>query len=194
MGAGTSSVRAATAAAVLALVVTLGACTGDPEPTPTSASPAPTSTTSTAPTSTAPDLPVPELPPDAQAQTDVGAVAFVKHWYAVVNYGFRTGETSPLDSISAPDCGTCEEYATVTTENTSNGTVLDGDSFVLEAVNAPRPEDGLVVVGVVLSRAAVNEVKPDGTTEPVPGAETLRTTALVRWINDEWVMQAVGPS
>jgi hypothetical protein len=34
-------------------------------------------------------------------------MAFVRHYFAVVDYAYATGDTAPLAAVSAPDCAAC---------------------------------------------------------------------------------------
>jgi len=92
---------------VVALLVlpALAGCSDDPssdakEP-PTSASHSPSE-------SETPDEPVePELPDAATTPTKAGAAAFLKYYWAAVEYAERTGETAGLTSLALPGCQRC---------------------------------------------------------------------------------------
>jgi hypothetical protein len=86
---------------VLAVWLTLGACSSDPEPK----EPKRTST-SASPTATAPTLPA-----QAKEDTPEGAAAFVKHYVDVFNYAARTGDVKELSRLSSPTCAPCSKYA-----------------------------------------------------------------------------------
>ena len=86
---------------VLAALLTLGACTSDPEPK----EPKRTATSAT-PTATAPTMPA-----QAKEDTPEGAAAFVKHYIDVFNYAASTGDVEELSRLSSPDCAPCSKYA-----------------------------------------------------------------------------------
>jgi hypothetical protein len=47
------------------------------------------------------------VPAEAKAQTAAGAMAFARHYFAVVDYAYATGDTAPLAAISETDCLAC---------------------------------------------------------------------------------------
>lgn len=71
----------------------------------TSASPTPKPATSTSP---AENIEPPVMPEEAKEFTAEGYEAFVNYWVATFNYGMKTGDTEPLDSVSQEECGVCE--------------------------------------------------------------------------------------
>lgn len=85
---------------VLAALLTLGACTSDPEPK----EPKRTATSAT-PTATPPTMPA-----QAEEDTPEGAAAFVKHYIDVFNYAASTGDVEELSRLSSPDCKGCQSY------------------------------------------------------------------------------------
>lgn len=86
---------------VLAVLLTLGACSSDPEPK----EPKRTATSAT-PTATPPTMPA-----QAKQDTPEGAAAFVKHYIDVFNYAASTGDVEELSRLSSPDCEPCTKYA-----------------------------------------------------------------------------------
>jgi hypothetical protein len=85
---------------VLVALLTLGACSSDPQPR----EPRRTATSAT-PTATPPTM-----PPQAEKDTPEGAAAFVRHYIDVFNYAAKTGSTEPLKSLSQ-GCAACDKYA-----------------------------------------------------------------------------------
>lgn len=85
---------------VLAVLLTLGACSSDPEPK----EPKRTATSAT-PTATPPTMPA-----QAKQDTPEGAAAFVKHYIDVFNYAASTGDVEELSRLSSPDCEGCQSY------------------------------------------------------------------------------------
>ncbi|KAA1398237.1 DUF6318 family protein [Aeromicrobium ginsengisoli] len=86
---------------VLVALLTLGACSSDPEPK----EPKRTATSAT-PTATPPTMPA-----QAKEDTPEGAAAFVKHYIDVFNYAASTGDVEELSRLSAPGCKPCKRYA-----------------------------------------------------------------------------------
>ena len=70
----------------------------------------------------------PVLPAEAREQTAAGAIAFVRHYFAVVDYAYATGDTAPLATISDPGCLACAKV-----RDTIDATIADGGSYVTAA-------------------------------------------------------------
>lgn len=87
----------------LALALPLAGCGDDPAPAP-----APSASTTPATASPSPTGPVaPEIPAAAKANSEAGAEAFVRYWFAAVTYGMKTGDTEPIDAVAHESCGAC---------------------------------------------------------------------------------------
>jgi hypothetical protein len=85
---------------VLAVLLTLGACSSDPEPK----EPKRTATSAT-PTATPPTMPA-----QAKEDTPSGAATFVNYFVGTFNYAARTGNATPMTNAS-PNCEPCLNYA-----------------------------------------------------------------------------------
>lgn len=56
------------------------------------------------------NVPLPVMPEIAKEESKEGLEAFGKHWFSLVNYGYETGDPSPVREISAPECERCEIF------------------------------------------------------------------------------------
>ena len=63
----------------------------------------------------------PPMPRAAKDDTDSGAIAFTKHYVAVLNYAAVTGDTAELKRLSSPQCEGCQEYIDLYEKVYSNG-------------------------------------------------------------------------
>ena len=119
-------------AAGLAAVLVLGGCSGsggdsDAEAAESSSSsaspsgsssPSETATATPAPSQTptaeaykpasaegpAENVPLPVMPELAKQESADGLREFAKYWYALMNYAFETGDLTPLEQVSGPEC------------------------------------------------------------------------------------------
>ena len=137
------TVRYAVAQGLVAgLVLALSACGGDPEPRfEEEPSPTPSEVTSSAPVKEAWEEKSPE-----------GAVAFAEHWTATFSEAFQTGETDELDSLSAPDCESCQFLVETVDDIYKAGGEARGKAWQLdEAAWAPPSDNGrsIVVTGMM---------------------------------------------
>ena len=76
-----------------------------PTPTPTVAAYKPASADGPAE-----NVPLPVMPELAKQESKEGLEAFARHWYALVNYGFETGDVEPLKQVSGPECVVCGNF------------------------------------------------------------------------------------
>jgi hypothetical protein len=106
---------------VLAALLTLGACSSDPQPK----EPKRTATSAT-PTATPPTMPA-----QAKEDTPEGAAAFVKHYIATFNFAARTGDTQ-LMIAAAPRCKPCNQYANDFRKLKNNATLADDDVWTIK--------------------------------------------------------------
>lgn len=106
---------------VLAVLLTLGACSSDPEPK----EPKRTATSAT-PTATPPTMPA-----QAKEDTPEGAAAFVKHYIDVFNYAATTGDTRRLKALSS-DCAPCESYAKEFEDTYARGDYFSDDLWSMK--------------------------------------------------------------
>ena len=93
--------------AALTLSACLAACSTDDDQPTILAPPSPSPAVSSADSSASTEVNPPVMPPEAEAQTADGAMAFVRHYFAVVDYAYSTGDTAPLAKVSDPECGPC---------------------------------------------------------------------------------------
>lgn len=127
-----ASRRLAAAAALFTAVALIGtACTGSqaaPSSSPSGASispsTSPTASATATPTPTASykpadakgraqNVPVPVLPAVAKTKTKAGAIAFAKHWFSLLSYGYETGDLRPLNSVTSDNCEPCAKAKAV---------------------------------------------------------------------------------
>ncbi|WP_426998510.1 DUF6318 family protein [Pseudarthrobacter sp. N5] len=114
--------RLAGVAALAACALTLSACQGGGTPGntgTTTASVTPSATPTPTPTpiavykpadakGKAQNVPVPVKPALADENSKAGLEAFTKYWFALLNYGFETGDSSAWEKLIQPGCLFCE--------------------------------------------------------------------------------------
>jgi hypothetical protein len=84
--------------------------TKSPSATPTS-TPSPTAAyTPASAEGPAENVPLPVMPELAKQESKEGLEAFAEYWYALVNYGYETGDPEPLKAITGSECSICDNY------------------------------------------------------------------------------------
>lgn len=84
---------------------TLGSETTSANPT-TSSTPAAAYKPATA-QGPAENVPLPAMPELAKHESSEGLQAFAEYWYSLINYGFETGDVTPIQQISGAGCVLC---------------------------------------------------------------------------------------
>lgn len=141
----------AAAALLIAAVLSATACTGgQASPGATESGGPPSSSVSATPTPTptptasykpadasgrAQNVPVPVLPEAAKAETKEGAIAFAKHWFNLLSYGYETGDLKPIDSVTSSDCEPCSKAKSVITAWNTDGKWLIGGIMTTPSVS-----------------------------------------------------------
>src|SRR6478735_9580951 len=136
--------RSGAAALVVGLALALSGCNsgGSPGPGGTSSQMAdetPTATAAATPTSTpsavykpadatgpAQNVPVPVLPEVAKTETKEGLEAFTRYWFALLSYGYETGDATSFESIAPSPCEACQKVSKVIKDWHSEGRWLVG--------------------------------------------------------------------
>ena len=134
---------------------TLAAPSGAPSPSAavTSPSPWPETAATTGPV----------LPAEAREQTAAGAIAFVRHYFAVVDYAYANGDTAPLANISDPECLPCAAIKEMIDATVAAGDSYDVDPTQLLELSVPDGEPrGAVEVHVLHSDTGAIRLDAEG--------------------------------
>lgn len=82
------------------------------------------------------NVPVPVKPALADKNTKEGLEAFAKYWYALLNYGFETGNLSPIRSVTGASCAMCGKIFPGVVKWNSNGRWVEGASINVQAAQS----------------------------------------------------------
>lgn len=187
--------RALSAAAALALCLSVAGCTDDDgSPTSTTSSP-PSTGSSTDPTDTTPtttgtaDEP-PVLPDAAKQKTTAGAKAFVSYFAEVVNYAYGELEAPVLRDVSAADCAVCKLLIRDVRDLVKNGGSQTGGQWSVHSV-APVGHfetSHLLVAEIRVAKGQIQD-SSEATPQPIPAATVVDQFKLV-W-HGKWLVQDV---
>ncbi|MFP5335298.1 MAG: DUF6318 family protein [Actinomycetes bacterium] len=160
--------RGGAAGLLVVSALVLGACSdGEAQAEPsTSPSLSVTATQTPTVTSTEEIVPEPTMPPEAREQTAEGAAAFVRYWFDLVNYGYATGDTEPLELLSHPDCATCKSIADQINGRYGKGGRFDDGVISVGSAEATVPDErGAALVTVGYKQEALKELSRTGVVE-----------------------------
>lgn len=147
---------------VLAVLLTLGACSSDPEPK----EPKRTATSAT-PTATPPTMPA-----QAKEDTPEGAAAFVKHYIDVFNYASNTGDVEELSRLSSPDCEGCQNYIKLYRDTYNAGGYFKDSDWTLSNFEIEQMSDQVSVFAHAQSPNGTYRESSTGAVEPGGGEDT----------------------
>ncbi|MDQ0754037.1 DUF6318 family protein [Arthrobacter sp. B3I4] len=206
--------RLTAAGALLTALVFAGtACTGG-QPPPAAAetsssgpSVASTPTPSVTPTPTASykpadatgraqNVPVPVLPDAAKAETKEGLEAFARYWFALLSYGYETGDVARLAALTSPGCRSCERAKAVITGWHTDGRWLAGGRTQTPSVSTTFlvAPDGNYQVAIQASQSAISYFNSDGSlyrSDPKPDDTGNLMLAVYR--DGSWYVNNIQP-
>ncbi|MDI3212654.1 DUF6318 family protein [Arthrobacter sp. AL12] len=198
------------AAAVALSLLPVTACTGGgatpgataaPESSSPAASPAqtatPTPTASYKPADAsgrAQNVPVPVLPEAAKAETKEGLEAFARYWYALLNYGYETGDLSLVKDISSQTCALCVKVFPGIEKWNAEGRWIVGSTITVHAVQSTfvRTGAGDFQVAIQSQQASGSLKNSDGTeAQTVKESGMLGDILVARHDNGSWTVKNV---
>lgn len=155
------------ALAALAAALLLVGCSDDDSPEPKIA-PTDTSSASATPTPPAPTAsgPVePTMPAAAEGDDAAAAEAFVRHYWAMVNYAQATGDTEGLKDLGADSCAGCRGGWQGIDETYGAGGTIQGGEFQVTRLDVTEvtSHDGSAFAVEVSLTAAPQVIKEPGT-------------------------------
>ena len=158
--------------AALLLYACLVACSGDDAQPTVLAPSSPSPTVTSADTPAIREIDAPVLPPEAEAQTAAGAMAFARHYFAVMDYAYATGDTAPLAKVSDPECAPCARIITLVNDATSKELTYSRDPTIISSISGLVEEPfEAVEIDMVYSTSGLSKVDQSGvviaTTDPV---------------------------
>lgn len=172
------------------LLLALAGCSGDDpepkfEPTPSSA---PTSA-SVDPTQS-PTGPVePTLPVDAEADTKVGAEAFVRYWIELVNFAQATGVTAKLERLNDMRCSGCRGVTDAIGTAYETGGRIEGGEWSAGRMRELPLDYGADWAAFARARTDAQAVfDSDGHKTKYSGAP-FRLFVYVAWTDGAWTMR-----
>lgn len=177
------------AVAGLAALLTLGGCTGSPDPSPAPTSAAPSATSSAEPTGAPSEAPVPPEKPAAMANDDeAGARAAADYFLALYGYTLQSGDFTLLDAFCNDESTFCAAVSPeLAKQADADEKIAGGDvRWASEPQVERQPEtSAYALTGTVLQDAS-ELVAADGSVVGAFEAEEVERTVYVYWESGEW--------
>ncbi|WP_352300308.1 DUF6318 family protein [Kineosporia sp. NBRC 101731] len=170
-------------------LLALAGCTGgSKDPTPP-----PTTTISTSSTPTPSATVTPPVAPEA-VRSAKGAEDFVRYFWDVHNWTYKSLNTNKFESIIQSNCTFCASTLDDVGDAKSKGSTISGSSIQLHFVAAPPGKVGnRILVATVISQQAGVETRPDGSRETYPPVPKSQSSVALQWTADhEWLVHDVS--
>lgn len=183
-----------TAAAGVAVLLLVGACTTEPDPVPTASEAVVTPTVAPSPTPSPPEKPTrPEVPAEMAEPTKEGAEAAARYFSDLFDYAFASGDTAPFEALSGQDCDFCSRIVDQVEQAVDDGLLTDRDPAEITDISVVevRPGEWFNVefrrrqgeIRLLGSDGAVLQSEPQG--------PPLHYALALSWA-EGWAVDAVG--
>jgi len=81
-----------------------------------------------------------DVPPEARVNSDAGAIAFTRHFFAQVNKAYTTPQSGLISPLSTPNCKSCASNEATSANLAKDGRRYDGPAIELQEVSIhPEP-------------------------------------------------------
>lgn len=192
-------VLAVVAALVVAAAVALVGLRGNgsevgatPTASPTT-SPTPSPATASSGGTRSRSVVAPRLPVAAQAQTEAGAQAFLRHFIDVYNYSYSALNPLAMQALSTRDCGYCSDVISDVRASRERGLTFEaGVVSVRESIVGPdQPLTRLVMVAFIDQTPGIVRRSDGSVEEESEALDEQRIDVTVVWLDGAWKMRSV---
>ncbi len=185
------------AAGLVAVVCLAAGCTGSTEAAPVttspSAAPAPPEVPPSPSPSPTPKPSAPTKPKGADEDSTAGAKKALQYFFDVRSYAYRTGDTRPLEKISAPECPYCQSSRERADALREEGEAAQGGRILVKKVEyATTASSGAQVFRFELREEPWEVVDDSGEVTSESG-KTRKFTGLagLLWSNEGWLVEDI---
>jgi uncharacterized protein DUF6318 len=167
-------------------LIGLSGCTDDETSPRPSVTTTPSAAIEATPTATA----TPPVAPKAEP-TPKSAEAFVRYFWDVYNYSYRTLDSSKLEAISNRDCLFCKDTIKAVQKLASAQQIIEGSEIKVNVAVAPptKPSAGLIVV-TIIDETPGRIVAADGSyIRRTAGVRNMKSEIALDWIDERWIVR-----
>ena len=72
------------------------------------------------------NVPLPVMPEAAKVKSKDGLLAFARYWYELVNYGYETGDVSPVQAVTSPNVAGAVSFYEVVSQGYADSDWMGG--------------------------------------------------------------------
>ena len=153
----------------------------------------PSSTSSTSSSSSATAyVPVkPQFPAEAKKHTDAGAVAFVKYYWAAVDYAWTKPDADILSPLSLSICKVCNAFYDMASASVDKGEFSSGPALSVDDVAFVSATPDSAYLAATITQLASNTISSTGEVLYTNERKELHEAVEVAWL-DGWKIRAIG--
>ncbi len=142
------------------------------------------------------NVPLPVMPETAKRESKEGLIAFGHYWFSLLNYGYETGDASPVKELSTSECQLCELYYVDLEEGYENDDWIQGGKISISSSGSQfekTPEGRYQLLLSIRQEAGVNR-GPNGVIYGEGSSGDEQATAQIMeatYVSDHWVVNLV---
>ncbi|MDQ0863618.1 DUF6318 family protein [Arthrobacter globiformis] len=136
------------------------------------------------------NVPVPVKPALADRNTKEGLEAFAKYWYALLNYGFETGDLSSWAKLTSTSCEFCNLLQNSVAVGYKEGRWQAGGRLSARSAEArfkPGAASQQVVVQVIQEKTHYYKADKSVGRSPAPGSNTA-SVVVAKYADGHWAV------
>ncbi|WP_083929646.1 DUF6318 family protein [Catelliglobosispora koreensis] len=135
----------------------------------------------------------PAMPAAAQTDTPEAGEAFVRYWFALLNYATASGDTKKLATVTRAECTQCATAtAAIRASHSGGGTVQGGHFTVRQVTNSSLWTPQRPIFDTTVDRSIKTTTDASGaTTGTVPGLTFTNCVVVLERTGDGWRLYEV---
>ena len=141
------------------------------------------------------NVPVPVKPALADKNTKEGLEAFTKYWFALLNYGYETGNLSSWSALTANSCAFCSNLKTSVSVGYRDGRWQVGGRLSTPSVQSkfkPNSTSQQVVVQVIQEVTQYYKADKSVGRSPAAGSNTA-SVVIAAYSGGHWAVSDLHP-
>jgi hypothetical protein len=141
------------------------------------------------------NVPVPVKPAVADKNTKEGLEAFTKYWFALLNYGFETGDLSAWEKLTSGSCEFCNILKKSVAVGYKEGRWQAGGRLSTPSVEPSfksRAASQQVVVQVIQEETQYYKADKSVGRSPAPGSNTA-SVVIAKYSGGHWAVSDLHP-
>lgn len=134
----------------------------------------------------------PEFPAEAKKHTDAGAVAFVKYYWAAVDYAWTKPDERVLVPLSLSTCKSCAWFEKIAADSRAASEYMSGPAMQAKDVEHVSTAGQSIRLACKVTQFATTTYSKDGTVVTSTERDEINESVDVVWSNERWQVGEIG--